>query len=119
VEEVDLRGIQTSWACWDGEVNGSNATDTGFSWDLVGFEFALEFEDWSVCEDEGDLVLEERNESSEFGDESAEVLLEVLKLVFFDAFSSHLDDLLGESVLIDDKVGSVGSECLTDLVDLA
>lgn len=45
VEEVNLRGIQTSWSSWDSEVNWSNNTNSGFSWDFVSFEFCFEFID--------------------------------------------------------------------------
>jgi len=43
----------------------------------------------------------------------------VLELILFNSFDSHLDDLLGESVLIDDEMSTICSEGLTDLVDLA
>jgi len=42
----------------------------------------------------------------------------MLELIFLDTFSSHLDDLLGESVLIDYEMSTICSECLADLMDL-
>lgn len=119
VEEVNLGGVETCGSGGDGEVDGSNDADSGFSGNLVSFKFGLELVDGSVGEDEGDLVLEEGGERLEFGDESAEVLLEVLELVLLNALGPHLDDLLGQGVLIDDEVGSVCSQRLSDLVDLA
>lgn len=118
MEEVNLRWIHTSWSSRDCEINWSKNSNSGFSWDFVSLEFGFKFEDWSIGKDQSNLVLEKRCKSSEFRDFSTEALLEVFELVLFDTFGSHLDDLLDESVLTDDKVGTVCSESLTDLVDL-
>jgi hypothetical protein len=45
VEEVDLGGVETSGSGGDGEINGGDDTDSGFSWDFVGLDFASEFVD--------------------------------------------------------------------------
>lgn len=58
VEEVNLGGVETSGSGRDGEVDGSDSAYSGFSGDLVGFELGLELVDWSVGEDEGNLVLQ-------------------------------------------------------------
>ena len=68
---------------------------------------------------ESNLVFEERNKSSEFWNNAPKVLFKMLELIFLDTFSSHLDDLLGEGVLIDYEMSTICSECLADLVDLA
>ena len=118
MEEVNLRGVKTSWTCWTSEVNGSKSSDSGFGWDFVGFEFVLKFVDWSVSEDQSDFILEERSEILKLGNKSSVALSEVLEFVLFDAFGSHFNDLLGQSVLIDDEMGTICSEGLPDLVDL-
>lgn len=118
MEEVDLGWIETCWACWDGEVDGCKYSDSGFGWDFVGLEFGLEFVDGGVGEDECDFVLEEGSQILELGNKSSVALCEVLEFFLIDAFGSHFDDLLGEGVLIDDKLGTICSEGLPDLVDL-
>lgn len=42
VEEVNLGGVQASGASGDGEIDGGEGTDSGFSGDFIGFDLALE-----------------------------------------------------------------------------
>ena len=119
VEEVNLRWIKTCRTSRDCEINRSSRTDSCFSWYFVGFEFRLKLVDRCIGEDESNLVFEERNKSSEFWNNAPKVLFKMLELIFLDTFSSHLDDLLGEGVLIDYEMSTICSECLADLVDLA
>jgi hypothetical protein len=97
VEEVDLRWIQTSWASNDGVVNWGDGSDSGFSWDFVGFDSLFKSEDWGITEDECDLVLEDWSQDVEFGDFSTE-LVEVSELLALNAFDSEFDDFFDQSL---------------------
>jgi hypothetical protein len=97
VEEVDLRWIQTGWASNNGVVNWGNGSDSGFSWNFVGFDSLFKSEDWGIAEDECDLVLEDWSQDVEFRDFSTE-LVEVGKLLTLNAFNSEFDDFLDQSL---------------------
>lgn len=98
VEEVDLRGIESSGTCGDAEIYGGNHTDSGFSGDFVGFNLSLKIVDRSFGEDKGDLLFEKGDKDAELRDFSSELLFEMLELIFFDAFSSHFNDFLDEGL---------------------
>jgi hypothetical protein len=97
VEEVDLRWIQTSWARDDCVVDWGNGSDSGFSWDFVGFNLLFEGKDWSITEDECDLVLEDWSQDVEFRDFSS-ILIKVAELLALEAFDSEFDDFLDQSL---------------------
>lgn len=98
MEEVDLRGVETSGACGDREVDGREDSDSGFSGNLVGFDIASKVVDGGFGEDEGDFLLEEGDEDIQLRDFATELLFEVFELIFLNAFSSHSDDFLDESL---------------------
>ena len=98
VEEVNLGGVQASGTSGDGEIDGGEGTDSGFSGDFVGFDLALEVIDGGVGEDEGDLLFHEGDESIELGNLTAKLLLKMLELFVLNALSSHSDDFLDEGL---------------------
>lgn len=98
VEEVNLWGVKTSGSSGDGKIDGWDDTDSGFSWDFVGFDFVSEFVDWGVTENECDFLLKEGNESLKFWEFATELLLEMSELFLVNAVDSHLDDFLDEGL---------------------
>lgn len=98
VEEVDLRGIESSGTCGDAEIDGGNHTDSGFSGDFVGFNLSLKIVDRGFGEDQGDLLFKKGDKDAQLRDFSSELLFELLELFFFDAFSSHSNDFLDEGL---------------------
>ena len=52
MEEVDLRGIESSWSWGDDKLDWRDGSNLGLSGDLVGLNLLLEFEDWLVGEGE-------------------------------------------------------------------
>ena len=117
MEEVNLRWIQTSWAGWDGIVNWWEGTDSGFSWDLVGFNLLFKSEDWGITEDKSDFVLKDWAQDFKFWDFTTE-LFKMSEFFTVDTFSSEFDDSLDEGVLGNDEGSVVGSKSLSDLLDL-
>jgi len=51
MEEVDLWGVKSSRSSRDSEIDWGNNTDSGFSRDFVGLNFASQLMDWGVSED--------------------------------------------------------------------
>lgn len=98
MEEVDLRGVQTSWSCRHCEVNRSNHTNASLSWHLIGLDFSLELEYGSIAENKRDFFLEERSEIFKFRDFASELLFKVSELFLIDAFGSHFDDFFDEGL---------------------
>ncbi len=98
VEEVDLRGVETSGACGDREVDGRKDSNSGFSGNLVGFDIAPKVVDRGFGEDEGDFLLEEGDEDIQLRNFASELFFEVFELSILNAFSSHSDDFLDESL---------------------
>jgi hypothetical protein len=98
VEEVNLRGVETSGSSGDGEINGWDNTNSGFSWDFVGLDFASEFVDWGVAENECDFLLKEGSEDVEFWDFASKLLFEMFELFFFNTVDSHFKDFLDEGL---------------------
>lgn len=117
MEEVDLRWIQTSWTSWDSIVNWGEGTDSGFSWDLVGFDLLFKGEDWSVTEDKSNFILKDWGQNFKFWDFSTE-LFKMSEFFFLDTFGSEFDDFFDEGVLGNDEGSVVGSKSFSDLLDL-
>ena len=118
VEEVDLGRVQTCGSGRYSVFDGRDDSDTSFGGELVSFDFGLEFKDGSVCEDHGNFIFEDRDESFEAFNTASILFFEVLELFLSDTFGPHFNDLLGKGVLVDDEVGVVGSEKLADLLHL-
>jgi len=58
VEKVNLRGVKSSRASWDSEVNGRDNTNSGLSGDVVCLNLSSEVIDGGFGEDEGNLLLQ-------------------------------------------------------------
>lgn len=97
VEEVDLGWIQTSWASGNCVVDWGESTDSGFGWDLVGFNLLFKNVDWSITEDKGDLILEDWGEDLKFRDFSS-VLFKISEFFFLNTFSSEFDDFFDQGL---------------------
>ena len=97
MEEVDLRWIQTGWTSWDGVVDGRDGSDSGFSWDLVGFDLLFKSVNWSITENKCDLILEDRSQDVEFWDFSAE-LFEMFELIVVNTIDSESEDFLDQGL---------------------
>jgi hypothetical protein len=97
VEEVDLRWIQTSWARNDGVIDWGKGSDSGFGWDFVGFDLLLKSKDWSITENECNLVFKNWGKDVEFRDFSS-ILLEMFELIGLNSFDSESDDFLDQGL---------------------
>lgn len=118
MEEVDLRWVKASGSWGNCEINWRKSSDSGFSGYFVGFEFLLELENWGICKDESNFILEERDETFKLWKESSELFCEIFEFIFLNTFSSHSDNLLSESVFVNNEGSIIFSQCLSDLVNL-
>ena len=98
VEEVDLRGIESSGSCRDGEIDGGESTDSGFSGYFVGFDLSLEVINGGLSEDEGDLLLEEGGEGLKLWNFSSILFFEIFEFFFLNAVSSHFKSFFDEGL---------------------
>jgi len=118
MEEVNLRGIKSCRSSWYSVINWWDNSNTSFSWKFVSFDFVFEFKDWSIRENHSDFVFKNRNQSLKSINSTSKLFFEIFEFFLFDSLSSHVDDFLGQSILVDDEMRIIWSEKFTDLLDL-
>jgi len=105
VEEGNLGGIQTSWARWDDDFDGSESTDLSWGRDSVAFNHGLKLMDWGVGEDETDFTLAVLRKLFDLWEISVETLSEfVVLIIFLGSFKSDVDGLLDDGVFTADHI---------------
>jgi len=120
VEERDLRGIHTSGAGGNGDINGGDGTDLSGGGDLVRFNDGLKVEDGGIREDETDFTLAVGEDLFDLGNLSVQRLSEFeIGIIFLGRLKSDVDGLLDDGVLTADHITDLLlSQSVSDLLNL-